>query len=192
MAATREFMASTPVPAEPLAAAASDDRDSGFTAKLKNAKVLVVDDSVANQSLVSRLLSSWGLRPGAVADGDSAQAVFNGESLLARLMGDQGLAGNLPALFLEDAPQRLLALKDRLEAGDACGARLLAHALKGAAATVSAEALRTVCSEVQEAAASGNILRASAMLPRLLEQFELFRATLNESGWAESNSQSSL
>ena len=118
------------------------------------------------------------------------QAVFNHESLLARLMGDQGLAGKLIAIFLEDAPQRLLALKDRLAARDACGARLQAHTLKGAAATVSAEALRSVCSEVQEAAASGNILRASAMLPQLQEQFELFQATLKESGWAGPNSQS--
>jgi CheY-like chemotaxis protein len=120
----------------------------------------------------------------------SNQAVFNGESLLARLMGDQGLAARLIEVFLDDAPQRLLALKNAIEAGDACGARLQAHTLKGAAATVSAEALRAVCSEVQEAATSGNMLQASAMLPQLQEQFELFQATLKQPGWAEPNSQS--
>ena len=74
-------------------------------------------------------------------------------------------------------------LKSRLDAGDAHGARLQAHALKGAAATVSAEALRALCFEAQEAAAAGELSRALALLPRLEEQFDLLKATLKQSGW---------
>ena len=62
-------------------------------------------------------------------------------------------------------------------------ARLQAHTLKGAAATVSAEALRALCFEAQEAAAAGELSRALALLPRLEEQFELLKATLKQSGW---------
>ena len=74
-------------------------------------------------------------------------------------------------------------LKSQLDAGDAQGARLQAHALKGAAATVSAEALRALCFEAQEAAAAGDLTHALALLPRLEEQFELLKATLKQSGW---------
>ncbi|MGA2983027.1 MAG: ATP-binding protein [Terriglobia bacterium] len=111
------------------------------------------------------------------------EAVFNPEELLARLMGDKGLATKVIAGFLHDAPRQLRTLKSRLDAGDAHGARIQAHALKGAAATVSAKALRALSSEAQEAAAAGGFTSALALLPRLEEQFELLKATLKQSGW---------
>jgi HPt (histidine-containing phosphotransfer) domain-containing protein len=97
-------------------------------------------------------------------------------------MGDQGLANRVMAGFLNDVPRQLRTLKNRLDAGDAQGARLQAHALKGAAATVSAEALLGLCCEV-EAAAAEELSRALPLLPRLEEQFELLKATLKQSGW---------
>ena len=111
------------------------------------------------------------------------QAVFHQEELLARLMGDKDLSGKILAGFLDDAPRQLRTLKKMLEEGDADGARRQAHSLKGAAATISAEALRSLCSEAQEAAAASELIRALALLPRLEEQFELFKATLKQSGW---------
>ncbi len=113
-----------------------------------------------------------------------AEVVFNREDLLARLMGDKDLASRVIAGFLDDAPRQLRALKNRLEEGDADGARLQAHTLKGAAATVSAESLRALCSEAQEAAASSELSRALVLVPRLEEEFELLKATLKQSGWA--------
>ena len=110
-------------------------------------------------------------------------AVFNHEDLLARLMGDKELAHKVIAGFLEDAPRQLLALRKILEKGDADGMRRQAHTLKGAAATVSAEALRTLCAEVQEAAAASDLNRVLTALPRLDGQFELLKATLKQSGW---------
>ena len=111
------------------------------------------------------------------------EAVFNPSGLLARLMGDQERARKILTRFLNDAPRHLRNLKYYLEAGDAQGARLQAHALKEAAAAVSAEALRRLCLEAQEAAAAGELSRAFALLPRLEEQFELLKATLKQSGW---------
>ena len=58
-----------------------------------------------------------------------------------------------------------------------------AHTLKGAAATISAEALRVLCSEAHDAAESMELSSALALLPRLQEQFELLTTTLNQSGW---------
>ncbi len=111
------------------------------------------------------------------------QAVFHQEELLARLMGDKDLSGKIIAGFLDDAPRQLRTLKKMLEEGDSDGARRQAHSLKGAAATISAEALRSLCSEAQEAAAASEFIRALALLPRLEEQFELLKATLKQSGW---------
>jgi CheY-like chemotaxis protein/HPt (histidine-containing phosphotransfer) domain-containing protein len=113
----------------------------------------------------------------------TADAVFNQEEFLARLMGDQDLARQVIAAFLSDAPIRFRVLRERLDAGDATGARLQAHALKGAAATVSAEALRVLSIEVQKAAAAGELSHASAVLSRMEEQFNLLKATLEKSGW---------
>jgi len=113
----------------------------------------------------------------------SHQTVFNHEDLLARLMGDEGLAGKVIAGFLDDAPRQLRSLKKMLEEGDTDGARRQAHTLKGAAATISAETLRALCSEAQDAATAGELSRALALLPRLQEQLELLRTALKKSGW---------
>ena len=117
------------------------------------------------------------------------QAVFNQEDLLARLMGDKGLASKVIAGFLDDAPRQLRTLKKMLGEGDADGARRQAHTLKGAAATMSAEALRALCSEAQDAAAAMELSRALALLPRLQEQFELLRTALKQSGWCSQASE---
>lgn len=111
------------------------------------------------------------------------EPVFNLEELLNRLMGNQVLAQKLITGFLSDIPNQLIILKDRLEAGDARAVRRQAHTLKGAAATVAAEALRAVCGEAEDAATAGEFSRALFLLPRLEEQFELFKATLQHLGW---------
>jgi HPt (histidine-containing phosphotransfer) domain-containing protein len=77
----------------------------------------------------------------------------------------------------------LRALKNSLEEGDADGAQRQAHTLKGAAATMSAEALRVLCSNAQAAAAAREFSRALALLPQMEDQFELLKTTLNRSGW---------
>jgi len=112
-----------------------------------------------------------------------AEGVFNQKELLARLMGDRSLAAKAIAGFVDDAPRKLRGLKERIESGDAQGAALQAHALKGASATVAAEALRAVSFEVQEAAAAGDLGRALALLPRMQGEFERLKATLKQSGW---------
>jgi HPt (histidine-containing phosphotransfer) domain-containing protein len=111
------------------------------------------------------------------------ETVFNPKELLARLMGDQDLASKVITAFLDDAPRQLRTLEKMLEEGDADGARRQAHTLMGAAATLSAEALRTLCSEAQEAAAAHDLGRVSAVLVRLRREFELLKSTLRQLGW---------
>jgi HPt (histidine-containing phosphotransfer) domain-containing protein len=114
----------------------------------------------------------------------NTDAVFNQDEFLARLMGDHGIARKIIDGFLNDIPRQLRALKNKLVAGDAQGARMQAHTLKGAAATVSAEALRSLCFETQEAVAAGELGRALVLLSQVEEQFEVLKSTLKQSGWA--------
>ncbi len=113
----------------------------------------------------------------------TTEAVFNEEKLLARLMGDRKLAGHMVAGFLDDFPRQLHKLKLKLGAGDAEGARLQAHALKGAAATASAEVLRGLSAKAQAAAAAGDLKHALAVLPRMERQLHRLKVALKQSGW---------
>jgi PAS domain S-box-containing protein len=134
--------------------------------------------------VASELRSEAGeIRPPVGPSPAELEAVFNPKELLARLMGDQDLASKVIAAFLDDAPKQMRTLKKMLEEGDAEGARRQAHTLKGAAATLSAEALRAACSEAQEAATANDLERASILLLRMQEQFERLRTTLQQSGW---------
>jgi PAS domain S-box-containing protein len=112
------------------------------------------------------------------------KAVFDREEFLDRLMGDKNLAATVVGGFLSDTPRQLLALQSKLEAGDAEGAKLLAHSLKGAAATMSAKALTAISAEVQREAAAGKPAQALEMLPQLEQQFRLLKKALHEWGWA--------
>ncbi len=122
------------------------------------------------------------IRPPASASAAELEAVFNPKEMLARLMGDQELRQGhcrIPG----DAPRQLRTLKAMLEEGDAEGALRQAHTLKGAAATLSAETLRALCSEAQEAAAINDLERGSIPLPRMHEQFERLQAVLQRAEW---------
>jgi PAS domain S-box-containing protein len=117
--------------------------------------------------------------PGALVD-----AVFNRGELLGRLMGDRVLAQKIVAGFLQDAPVQLRHLRKQIEAGDAAESRRWAHGLKGAAATVSAPALRDIAMKVEDAAQAGDLGRGGELLPSLEEKFEQFRMAVQEAGWA--------
>ena len=87
--------------------------------------------------------NSGGIERG--AHGETAPAVeapqpaaFNRAELIDRLGGDVSLLKDVVKLFLEDCPVRLAAIKQAVDAQDAELIRTTAHALKGAAGTLSA------------------------------------------------------
>jgi two-component system, sensor histidine kinase and response regulator len=111
------------------------------------------------------------------------EVAFDQEELVARLSGDEKLARQLVAGFFTDAPAQLQALQELIASGDAKKIGLTAHALKGAAATVAAPALRDRCVEICHAAIAGNLSRAASLLELLVQQFAQFETALNQSGW---------
>ncbi len=112
-----------------------------------------------------------------------AAATFDSAAFLKRLMGDRPLAISIIKGFVEGVPSQLETLRTRLVEADGPGARLQAHALKGSAATVTADSLRAIALELEQAAGAGELDRCSELLPRAVEEFERLKSTLERSGW---------
>ena len=123
-------------------------------------------------------------KPDAVTSaGEPAQAVFNPEALLRRLMGDRQLAGIVLRGSSRMFPPSWTICASGWMQADAAGVRLQAHALKGAAATVAAEGLRAVALAMERAGTDGQLDRCGELLPRAVEEFQLFRSALDRAEW---------
>ena len=114
---------------------------------------------------------------------EAVEFTFDEEPLLRRLMGDRQLASAIVKGFLDDFPVQLTNLRKLLSDGDAPAVRLLAHALKGAAATVGAACLRSITSDIEEAASVADVTLCIELLPRAVKEFERFKAIVNRTGW---------
>ncbi len=84
-------------------------------------------------------------------------AILDVRGLLARTMGDEALARDILGGFLVDAAEQLDAMATHRTDGDLAGVAVIAHTLKGAAASVSAEPMREAAAGVETAARDGNV-----------------------------------
>jgi PAS domain S-box-containing protein len=102
----------------------------------------------------------------------SGSAVFDGNVLLGLLDGDREAADEILKEYLADTPRQLSALRAALAGDDVEAARRHAHSLKGASASVGAEALRAAAYEVERAAAAGDRDAAGGLADRAEEELE--------------------
>jgi CheY-like chemotaxis protein/HPt (histidine-containing phosphotransfer) domain-containing protein len=118
----------------------------------------------------------------AAADGRklSDSAIFNEDVLRRRLMEDEEIVRVVIETFLNDIPGQLDALRSAVEAEDARQAELLAHRIKGAAGNVSAIALETVASEMEQAARAEDVGRLGTGLDNLHREFALLKQAIAE------------
>jgi len=114
---------------------------------------------------------------------EPAEAIFDADSLLRRLMGDRELAQTILRGFLSDAPSQLEHLRVRIDESDASSVQLQAHALKGAAATVGAEVLQLIASEMESAAAARRMDLFPGLWVCASDEFERFKSTVERNGW---------
>ena len=115
---------------------------------------------------------------------EQAKAVFDEEDLLNRLLRDRQLAGQAVKGFLEDFPSQLNNLRKRLHEADAPGAALQAHALRGAAAAVSAGGLRALAHAMERAGNAGKLDDFGELVPRAAGEFQRLKSALRHAGWA--------
>ena len=112
------------------------------------------------------------------------ESVFDAPALVNRLMGNESLARKVVKAFLEATPSQLMSLREHIVQRDVPAVRRAAHTIKGAAANVSAGALRAVAWEAEQAAREGELETAAALVPRIEDQLENLRAALTRAGWA--------
>jgi len=90
-------------------------------------------------------------------DAADAPAPFDLAALLQRSMGQRGFVERVLTKFETKAREDLESIEQGVQAGDAERIAFLAHGLKGAAANLSAEALRDVAAKMERVSRSGDL-----------------------------------
>ena len=106
-------------------------------------------------------------------------------TVLARLHelqeeGEPDLLAELAEMFFENASVRLADLCEALERADAGSIERTAHALKGNSANLGATGMAKICAKLQEAGASGNLVRAQELLGQLEKEVGRVRPALED------------
>ena len=86
-----------------------------------------------------------------------SESLFNSQKFLQSLAGDEELAKELLAAFMEDSPQRSASLGQALESGDAGEASRLAHSLKGMCGVVRTDDLVSLALSMEHSAKNGDL-----------------------------------
>ncbi len=100
-------------------------------------------------------------------DNDKSETIFDRANFMDRLEGDIELARDLAALFLDDAAEKMDLLSAAISSGDADAVEQTAHSLKGAAANVSAYAVRHLAYRIEQSGRQNHIDSARQMYPQL-------------------------
>ncbi len=111
---------------------------------------------------------------------EKSSPVFDKESLLERLEEDQDLVEFMVRTFLQEVPGKWEALREVVERKEWDRAERLAHNLKGAAATVGAEALRGAAQDLEEAIRKGSPGETAALLEVLGDRLSRLKTALEE------------
>jgi two-component system, sensor histidine kinase len=91
-----------------------------------------------------------------------APGIVDRAAALDRLGGDEQLLGDVIGLFLEDCPERLVAIKAAVDARDGPAIRAAAHALKGVAGHVAATELVHAAGTLERIGAESRLDAAEA------------------------------
>ncbi|MEW6288339.1 MAG: CHASE domain-containing protein [Thermodesulfobacteriota bacterium] len=130
---------------------------------------------ISSQVLAEKLYRWLGPGPAAGKQQKAKEgraAVFDQETMLKRLMGDQVLAQIVIQGFLQDIPQQIQELKRLLAGEDAAAAGRQAHTIKGAAANVGGESLRAVALQMEKAGKAGDLAAMRQRMAELEAQFD--------------------
>ena len=133
-----------------------------------------------DSTLLKRMLSIY-LSPvpedasGAV---ESEQRAFNRTSFCERLMNDVDLMEEVTKAFLEQMPTQIRELRHQIKQEKWIDAGRQAHAIKGAASNISAEAMRQTAAAMENAAKHEHSTELLRMLPLLEKQFDMLSRQL--------------
>ena len=128
-----------------------------------------------NQAMLAKVIERGG-------DGElpSPRAAIDKAALLARVGGDVDLMREVIHLFLEDCPMRLSAIRAAIASGNAEALRNAAHALRGAAGTLSAAGLVDAALVLERLGAENKLAPAEAAWKTLSAEAAHLAAALQD------------
>lgn len=106
--------------------------------------------------------------------------VLNVAATLARIHGDDEFLALLYKTFLDDLQTRIAKFQTTHAQGDFAALQKQAHSLKGAAATVDAEAARLAALQLELAAKQKDDAGTSEALQELVLQLELLQQAMRD------------
>ncbi|MFO7569624.1 MAG: PAS domain S-box protein [Smithellaceae bacterium] len=112
---------------------------------------------------------------------------FDEQEMMDRLMADQDTAARVIGIFLNQLARDLARLRAFCGERDAAGIASLAHRLKGAAANVSASAIRKNMQQIEAAASKRQWNEVAGHLDELDRQMRKFKNTIDNIGWIKDN-----
>ncbi len=107
---------------------------------------------------------------------------FSYDHFLARLRGDETLARSIASVFLEDIPQQLKRLNERISSADYQQASQIAHTIRGAAINLSAEELSLLAGQLEQALRKEETYSVDSLSQSLCTAFEHLKQTIHDSG----------
>ena len=122
------------------------------------------------QSVIYQVVTKFTVPPGSGSDAAAAEAIDAG--VLAQLRIDcdsQGapLSDELLEIYAAELRPRLGAIHDATNRFDASALSHAAHALKGGSSLIGARAIVELCLQLEQAARTGAMAEAEALLPEL-------------------------
>ena len=110
--------------------------------------------------------------------GEESAEMFDRESLLQRVAGDEELLNELVEIFLDDCPNMLEAIRSAIGDGDGERLQQAAHSLKGCAANLSASSVRQAALELEQIGLAGRLGDAPSAFDALQREISLLKAVL--------------
>jgi HPt (histidine-containing phosphotransfer) domain-containing protein len=104
--------------------------------------------------------------------GNPNECPFDLESLLHRCLGDRTFCALMLKKFSDRAAHQLAALDRAANARNTVELTREAHTLKGVAANISAEALRTCAARLEQAARAGQLDKAGVLVQQVHAQVD--------------------
>ncbi len=108
---------------------------------------------------------------------------FLDQSVLASLRelqdeGDPDIVSEVGGLFLKHSPDKVKAILEALETGDAKALQMAAHSLKSSSAYIGAMRLSAMAKDLEMMGRSGALERARDVADRLQDEFDLAEKAL--------------
>jgi len=107
--------------------------------------------------------------------------VFDKQTALARVGGDEEILNEIITVFLDEAFNQIELLNQAAANKDADTMRRKAHALKSASGSIGAVMMQQVAYQIESAGQVNDVERAVSLLPSIREEFEKFKAALANS-----------